>query len=359
MTRTVGTRIWDANGLREGHAVLDEEGTVRRVEEAPSLSPDLPGLVVPAPVNAHTHLADRALRGQAEDLTLEETVAPPDGLKHRFLRGAEPGRILESFQDGLLEVERSRARAVFDFREGGPPGARLARQAAQASPVDVTLLGRPTTPEAWDDQAPLLRDLVDGLGISGINDQPLATTRAQADWCHQHDLLVAIHVSEGQREDLETVLSLQPDLLVHGTFFTREDARLVADEDIPLTLCPRANHAFGNQPPVDLLEAEGVRWTLGTDNALFHQADVWEEARHVATRHKVDPMSLLEGLCRDPITGSLPRLEEGMPAVVLDDADGLDRALATRRVTAPRRQNLARERTRTSVPALVDSDRRE
>lgn len=338
MTLLAGTRLWDhATGLRTGTAHLDEEARITALSE-PQPSVDVPGLVIPAPTNAHTHLADHALRGQAQGLTLEETVAPPDGLKHRFLREATTEAKEDSFRQGLQEVQRSGAHAAIDFREGGPQGAKIAQQASQASPVHLTILGRPTTPEAWHEEAPRLLDLADGIGVSGLNDQPHPITQAQADACHGHDKPLALHISEARREDLDAALALDPAFLVHGTRFNEDDVKTLAQAGTPLVVCPRANALFGNTPPIEAIHEAGVSWSIGTDNALFHEANVWADVQWLATRYAhLGATTLLEAATMNPLDPSPPRLQEGTPVVVLDDADGLDHALRQARVTDPRR----------------------
>lgn len=342
----LGPRLWRPDGIREGAVRVDDAGRVELVaDEAPGrLAAE--GLVVPAPVNAHTHLADHAARGLAEGLSLEAAVAPPDGAKHRFLAESDDPELEASLRRGLEEVHAGGARRAIDFREQGPRGARLARQAVESltSEVELTVLGRPSTPEAWEDEAPELVDLVDGIGISGLADQPMATSRAQAAWCHEHGKHLALHHSEGEREDLDAALSLDPDLLVHGTFFTQTDAERVADAGIPLVVCARANALFGNQPPVEQLVDAGVRLGLGTDNAMFHVAHVLAEAAHLVTRHDaIDPRDVLEMLCGFHLPGEAPpSLTPGTPILVLDDEDGLDRALAEMRSTTPWRDSVAR-----------------
>lgn len=342
--RRLGGRIWDADGPREGVVHVDAAGQVQAIEDDVDPAVDVEGLVLPAPINAHTHLADRAIRGQAEGLPLDDAVAPPDGLKHRYLREADPTALEASFESGLEEVHLSGARHVIDFREQGPAGARLARSAAERVPVSVTVLGRPTEPGAWQAQAPELVDLVDGIGISGLADQPASVSEQQAAWCHTHGKTLALHHSEGEREDLDAALALDPDLLVHGTFFTEQDARRVAEAKVPLVLCPRSNALFGNRPPVARLLDAGVDLALGTDNAMFHTADVWQEARLlVETWPALDPWAVL-GMV---VGTSLPerdqtRVQPGEHVVVLDERQGLRRAITEGRVTVPWRENVAR-----------------
>ena len=66
----------------EGRVVV-EDGEITTVEEASVESNDV---VLPAFVNAHTHVGDSIAKEAGEGLSLEELVAPPDGLKHRLLR---------------------------------------------------------------------------------------------------------------------------------------------------------------------------------------------------------------------------------------------------------------------------------
>lgn len=322
--------------------LLDEHARILKIEETPHNDVDQPGLALPAPVNAHTHLADHALRGEAKDLTLHEAVAPPDGLKHRFLRAATHDTKVESFQAALQEVQASGAHLAIDFREGGPEGARIATQAAEKSPVNVTILGRPTTPTAWEDEAPRLLDTVDGLGVSGLNDQPYDVTQAQAEWCHAHGKPLALHVSETKPEDLDAALALDPTFLVHGTHLDKDDIQRLANADVPLVVCPRANNLFDNSPPITAIHEAGITWSIGTDNALFHEANVWHEAQWLATRYPhLGATTLLEAATTNPLAPSPARLQEGAPVVVLDDADGIDHALRNARVTNPRRNTRA------------------
>lgn len=337
----LGPNLFDARGLRQGRVRVDGAGRVQAIEDDPE-PVDVEGLVVPAPVNAHTHLADHAARGLAEGKSLEEAVAPPDGAKHVFLREADDAELVESFAAGLAEVDESGARAAIDFREGGPEGARVAWRAATEETVELTVLGRPSTPEAFEEEADTLARTVDGLGISGLNDQPREVSQEQAAWAREQGKHLALHLSEGEREDVDAALALEPDLLVHGTFFTDADARALAEAGVPVVACPRANAVFDNRPPVEAFHEAGLDWHIGTDNAMFHEADVWAEVALLARREiDVPPEALLRAACSHPFEETL-RLETGRRAVVLDDADGLDRALEDPRVTDPRRETLAR-----------------
>ena len=79
--------IVDSQGQRRGW-VIAEDGIVSDIGygDCP-VEPDVTGFIVRDVVNMHTHCADYGL-DVPPGLSLEELVAPPDGLKHRYLRSA-------------------------------------------------------------------------------------------------------------------------------------------------------------------------------------------------------------------------------------------------------------------------------
>ena len=68
-----------------GRVVVDD-GRIEAVEETATTSTDI---VLPAFVNAHTHVGDSVAKEAAVGLGLEEAVVPPDSLKHRRLSAAD------------------------------------------------------------------------------------------------------------------------------------------------------------------------------------------------------------------------------------------------------------------------------
>lgn len=344
----LGGRLFDGHELLAGVLEVDEAGAILEVHEGEdTLEADVPGLAMAAPINAHTHLADRAARDQLDlsTATIEEAVAPPDGLKHRWLRQADEQALVASLRGGLAEAEAAGTAGVLDFREGGPAGARLARRAAEGQPVELTVLGRPTEPAAWEAEQGELLERVDGLGVSGLADQPTGVTEAQAAWCHEHGKVLALHHSEGRREDLAAALALEPDLLVHGTFWTEADLAAVADAGVGVVLCPRSNALFGNRPPVAELVEAGASLALGSDNAMFHRVDVWAEASAVLEGWpSVAPIEVLRMLSGAQLPCCGPAgLSPGRRAIVVDDAKGLRPAITHSRVSVPWRENLGRD----------------
>ncbi|MFT4885472.1 MAG: cytosine/adenosine deaminase-related metal-dependent hydrolase, partial [Natronomonas sp.] len=87
----------------EGRVVV-EDGEITAIEEAETASTDI---ICPAFVNAHTHIGDSIAKEAGRGLSLEELVAPPDGLKHRLLREASREEKVEAMRESLRFMEKS------------------------------------------------------------------------------------------------------------------------------------------------------------------------------------------------------------------------------------------------------------
>lgn len=236
-----------------------------------------------APLNAHTHVGDAFLTGRVPAASLAETVGP-DGFKHRELSQVAPATAIEAIRRTLAEYARAGCRRFVDFREGGVEGVRWLRQ-----PIDetdeaphATILGRPDAADA--DASAVLAESA-GLGFSSLADDAERDLAAMADACHRAGAMFAIHLSEAKREDVDAALALEPDLLVHLCKASRGDLARIADEDVPVAVCPSSNARFGLTPPVAALEEERVDWFLGTDNAMFGGRSVLAEAALVRAQH--------------------------------------------------------------------------
>ena len=85
----------------EGRVVV-EDGTIEAVEEAPTDSTDI---VLPAFVNAHTHVGDSIAKEAGGGRSLDDLVAPPDGLKHRLLDAADTDSKVRAMARSLAYME--------------------------------------------------------------------------------------------------------------------------------------------------------------------------------------------------------------------------------------------------------------
>ncbi|MBE6514540.1 MAG: deaminase [Thermoplasmata archaeon] len=268
----IGGYLLDRRGLREGYAVL-EGGLVAGFREGRPDRPVADAIIIRGLVDCHTHCADFGLRVPA-GMSLQELVAPPDGLKHRYLREA-PRAELEASMRAFSEKAGSFGVSGFiDFREGGLEGCEMLRAACPGA----TILGRPVSPELDPAEAEAILGVADGFGLPSITDMPASYCEGLADIARSRGRPLAIHASERIREDIDAVLSLDPAMVVHMCSATRSDISKCAEAEVPIAVCPGSNAYFGVEAPVAEMLACGASVVLGTDNGMLRAPDMVAEA---------------------------------------------------------------------------------
>lgn len=270
--------FWRSGEPREGFVRIERGRILEEGEGAPSGA--RPSVILEGVHNYHTHIGDAFLAGRPLPRSLEALVKPVTGYKHRMLARAKPASLVASMRRALRRYSDAGTASLLDFREQGLPGIRMAREAALGldshAPV-VRLLGRAGSPGTLRD----LDEVVaasDGLGLSSVTDAG-ADADAYAERTHQAGKPLAIHASERIREDIDRILSLRPQLLIHLVQATPNDLRRIRDEDVPVVLCPSSNRFFRLRSPVARVRRAGLRFFLGTDNAMLGVHDLLEEAR--------------------------------------------------------------------------------
>ena len=297
----------------EGRVVV-EGGEIAAVEETATDSTDV---ILPAFVNAHTHIGDSIAKEAGGGLTLEELVAPPDGLKHRLLRAASREELIEGMTRSLRFMESTGTGVCVEFREGGVEGVELIEAAAESVGVDPVVLGRETVDAM---------EVSDGFGASGANDADFEDERRAA---REAGKLFGIHAGEVDSSDINPALDLEPDFLVHMVHPDSVHLDRLADSEIPVVLCPRSNLVTDvGLPPVEEL-ADRTTLALGTDNVMTNSPSMFREMEFAA---KLFDLSAREVLQMATINGAeiagldCGAIEEGRDAklTVLDgDSDNL------------------------------------
>jgi cytosine/adenosine deaminase-related metal-dependent hydrolase len=250
----------------EGRVIV-EDGEIAAVEETATASTDI---VCPAFVNAHTHVGDSIAKEAGRGLSLDELVAPPDGLKHRLLRDASREELVESTHRSLRFMEAGGTAAFLEFREGGVAGVEALLDAAGPLDVEPVIFGR---------EAVEVLEVADGFGASGARDADFSAERnAAADAGKPF----GIHAGERDPHDVNPALDLDPDFLVHMVHAEDIHLERVEDSGTPVVVCPRSNLVTGvGVPPVaDLLERTTV--ALGTDNVMLNSPSMFREMEFVA-----------------------------------------------------------------------------
>ncbi|WP_202614564.1 amidohydrolase family protein [Halostella litorea] len=250
----------------EGRVVV-EDGEIAAVEEA---AVESEAVVCPAFVNAHTHLGDSIAKEAGRGLSLEELVAPPDGLKHRLLRQADRDELVEGMRRSLRFMESTGTAATVEFREGGVEGVYAIEEAAEGLGIDPVVLGRETV----DAMA-----AADGFGASGANDAHFEHERRET---REAGKLFGIHAGEVDESDINPAMDLDPDFLVHMVHPEPIHLERLADTGIPVVLCPRSNLVTDvGVPPAEKL-AERTTLALGTDNVMTNSPSMFREMEFAA-----------------------------------------------------------------------------
>ncbi len=286
---------------------LDEFGVIRKIRPWALSDPDLfEGMVVPALVNAHTHLELSALKGKVPggeglvrwvgSLLRERLLAEPGGatdaaadlvrlgvgvvcdisnsgdtvpaLQSARLSGLVQRELL-TLDAGLLQVRiREACEPDATFAEEGQkillrPSPHALYSTAPAL-VKASVYGReerdvarPPASIHLAEDAEEIRFLRDGTGAWAS-----FLDRAGIDWRWWT-------APGGSPVELLSELGvLGPDLLlVHGVHLTPQDRALIARSGATVVLCPRSNrHIHGNLPEAAALVDNGVHIALGTDS---------------------------------------------------------------------------------------------
>ena len=265
--------VWNGDSFEDGYVVL-EDGILTEVVfgECP-YRPDITGCILPGIIDGHTHVGDAGLKLDGR-YGLEELVAPPDGLKHRYLRETPKEKIAADMKEYISRLISNGISRFIDFREGGIEGSRMLREACPSA----VILGRPVSSEYDMNEMETLLQIADGIGIPSISDMPHGYIDSIADIVKRKKKKLAVHVSERVREDIDYVMSLEPDFIVHMVKAEDGDLKRCADEDVPIVVCTSSNQYFGATPPIKRMIDNGVEVSLGTDNAMLSpSADIFEE----------------------------------------------------------------------------------
>lgn len=256
-----------------------EEGRILEVGDGePDRPADAQGWIVPSPVNAHTHVGDAFLRGRSGKPRDLAALVGPGGWKHEQLRKATSEELaagMQAYTDEMASIGTTR---FIDFREGGVAGAIVLRDLAPDLAVEPFILGRPLANDFHDEEARDLLAACDGIGLSAARDfSDFGHVEAWAEACHKARKPFAIHASEAKHEPLERILALEPAFLVHLGQATKRELQQVADQEIPVVVCPRSNAWFGLRTPLALLRDAGVTVAVGTDNGMLQNGDLLAE----------------------------------------------------------------------------------
>jgi len=283
------------NGIIKGAGAGDYKGAGKKLDGSDFL-------VIPGLINAHTHIADSIGKDIAASHRLDARVHPVFGAKKKILENSKPEHLKAFIRSSATSMMKKGIVAFADFREGGPEGVKMLREAVAGLPIKCIALGRVDHYSSPKDTAGLPAEVMekakdvlrlsDGLGISGANentDVALSEYRQLAG-----KKMLAIHAAEsketiefskahtGKSEVDRIIEHMKPDFVVHMTNATEDEISLVAKSGTGIVVCPRANGVLGaGIPKVASMLRQGCTIAIGTDNVMLNSPDMLRELDYI------------------------------------------------------------------------------
>jgi cytosine/adenosine deaminase-related metal-dependent hydrolase len=266
----------------DGYVVI-ENGVIKelgagRVETA------IKGIIIPAFVNAHTHIGDSIIK-EPDSMPLEQLVGP-GGFKHRILAETPHETLVSAMRATVEDMVATGTQLFADFREGGVLGVNALKEAFDLAEGQTKLrtkiFGRPAFgPE--DEDTNELFESVDGIGISSVADYPRAAMEALAAETKRRKKMLALHAGERNAEDIPDALELEPDFLVHLVKASPHDFRVMHEESIGAVVCVRSNLVTGSGlPPLAQMLEAGITTGVGTDNVMLNSPGMFTELEFIS-----------------------------------------------------------------------------
>jgi cytosine/adenosine deaminase-related metal-dependent hydrolase len=238
-------------------------------------------LLIPGLINSHTHIVDNFAKEKGFNKKLAEIVAPPNGLKHKLLTNISPEIKSNGIKNAILEMLSNGITFFIDFREKGVEGIHFLKKILKNSPINYSVFGRFMDNS---DIEPVFQE-ADGIGLASYKNLSI-NIKEQLRLCKKKfSKLMACHDAEAKRdEDLfeEIINDDLIDIIIHGTQYIKEDLKLIKKKNISLVLCPRSNGYFGlGFPPIIEILKLKIPISIGTDNLMVNNTDLFEELRYL------------------------------------------------------------------------------
>lgn len=279
----VSGEILTVEGLKKGYLGIENQVICEEGNGVPPQRPVCTGVILPTFVNAHTHIGDAFIRLKNIPLPrdLEALVAPPHGLKHQLLEKTDQQEIIVGMRRAIHEMIHTGITWFCDFRENGITGIQLLKEAIKTISINPVILARPRNLSYDREEIEQLLQYSDGIGVSSISDWEYEELKKLADHTKRKRKLFSLHASERIRENIDEILDLNPDFIVHMLYATESDLLRVKDQGIPIVICPRSNAFFQLKPNFHLLKQTGVEIMIGTDNAMLHPPVLLDEIKYI------------------------------------------------------------------------------
>ena len=278
-------------------------------------------LLIPGFINSHTHIADSIGKDLSIDADVDSKIHPMIGLKQKLLKETPKKSLSKYIKNSAKSMIKKGITTFIDFREGGLDGVLLLKSALDNIPIRCIILGRieyyntkneikqnMSLPKEHIKQLTQLLKNCDGIGISGTNENSNSNLQSYA----KTKKIRAIHAAETKdsvntskklttKSEIQRAMLLRPSFLIHMTFATKNDLKLVAKNTRGIVICPRANSSLAEGiPDISLMQKSGCNITIGTDNVMINSPDIFREMDYLwkvtmgMSQSRFDPKQILK-----------------------------------------------------------------
>ncbi|MBY8990805.1 MAG: amidohydrolase family protein [Candidatus Lokiarchaeota archaeon] len=240
-----------------------------------------PTLMIPGLINSHVHIGDSFAKELGFNRGLSEIVAPPFGLKHKLLRQTSEEIIIIGIKKAISEMLSNGITCFVDFREGGVEGVNLLRKTLEQEPINCLIYGR------FMDESEIeaIFELADGVGLASYDQISMNNKKYVTKSKLSLKKMIACHCAENNHDPnlLDNIFNDNiVDVIIHGTKLNKKDLIRIQKEEKSLVLCPRCNGYFGvGFPPITEILQLKIPISLGTDNIMANNTDLFEEMRYL------------------------------------------------------------------------------
>lgn len=264
--KRISGNVFHGGSMRKMTVTFEDGGT--SFEEGISSDTQTTGTLIPAFINAHTHIGDSFISDLPPGDIAE--IFGPSGYKQRMLESADPDVQMNSMKNTMEFMRDLGTVAFIDFREGGIGGVRNVPVVDGIVPV---ILGRPGNQEEIE----TVINSTAGISASAISDQDIEGLIALSEKTGNAGKMFGIHFSERIRENVDDALKLNPSFLVHGIEASDKDLLALRKANVPVVITPRSNIMFGKRPDYSRFFRSGLNVLLGTDNCMTVEPDMLTE----------------------------------------------------------------------------------
>ena len=255
-------------------------------------------LLIPGLINSHTHIGDSIAKDIALNKDPDSKINPIFGIKQKILRETEPKKLTYFMRKTVKSMLKKGITTFVDFREGDSEGVLLIQKALSNIPIRAIILGRielyqskdqikkniPIS-QSYQNKIESLLTNCDGIGISGSNEnsdsalkQLSKTKKTRAIHCAETEQSYLKSKQTTKKTEPERCMLLKPDFLVHMTYASKSDLKLVSKKIRGIVVCPRANASLAEGiPNVEQMMKMNCNVAIGTDNLMINSPDLFRE----------------------------------------------------------------------------------